>query len=480
MSMRKVFAFSYLDRYASLLLFIASSMILARLLSPAEMGVFSVTMVFLSFTAPIKDLGASQYIIQEKNLEPAMIRAAWAIQLGLGLVLAVFVLGVSHLVADFYREPRIKSIMYVLSLNFLLNPLGALTIALLSREMRFGSIAIIRFSGTLTGSLISIFCAWVGFGPISLAYGSLATTLASALASLFFRQKGLPWLPSLSGVRKIVTFGSLVTGISIMNIVREGSPELLLGKLQGMAPTGLFGRAQSLVSIFERLVMDGIYSAALPVFSKHIREDKPIDDIFVRAEALVSGIGWPLLSFLAVFSYPLINLFYGARWDGAVEVTRILCAAISLLIPGMLCGAPLIAMGRTRTAFWLSTTNAIMRLCLAAIGASISLEALGLGIMIGSAINVALWLKTAKPVIGFSWPHFWSEIGKSAIVTAGSMVVPAIVVFFFSLKPTVMLPPLILGGLGALAGYLLTAWTVKHPVWHEIDQIILRRISFVK
>lgn len=479
MSIRRVFAFSYLDRYASLLLFIASSMILARLLTPAEMGVFSVTMVFLSFTGPLKDLGASQYIIQEKHLDPAMVRAAWAVQLGLGLVLAIFVLSVSHLIADFYREPRIRAIMLILSLNFVLNPFGALTLALLSREMRFGSIAVIRFSGTLTGSLTSIACAWLGFGPISLAYGALATSIASALASLWFRPKGLPWLPSFAGVRKVVTFGSIVTGVSIMNIVSEGTPELILGRLQGMAPTGLFGRAKSLVSIFERLVMDGVYAAALPMFSKRIRDGDSIDDVFVKAEALVSGIGWPLLAFLAVFAYPLINLFYGPRWDGAVDLTRILCAAMALVIPGLLCGAPLIAMGKIKTVFWLTSTNALLQVCLSAIGAWISLNALGVGIMITSAINVTLWLKFAKPVIGFSWSIFFAEMGKSAALTAGAMAVPAAIVIFFGLRPSTSLPPLIIGGLGALIGYILTARAVKHPVWHEIDQIILRRIGFV-
>ncbi len=477
MSTRKVLAFSYLDRYATLVLVIISSMIMARLLSPAEMGVYSVTMVFLSFTGPLKDLGASQYIIREKHLKPEMIRAAWAVQLGLGIILAIFVLGVSNLVADFYREPRIKSIMLVLALTFFLNPFGTLTLAMLSREMRFGSIAIIRFSGTFIGSLISILFAWLGFGPISLAYGALASSLASAFASLWFRPNGLPWIPGFVGIKKIISFGTTVTGISIMNVAYDGTPELILGRLQGMTATGLFGRAKSLVSIFERLVMDGVYAAALPIFSKKIRENESISDVFVKAATLVSGIGWPLLAFLAIFAYPLVTLFYGPKWESAVDITRILCLAMAMIIPALLCGPPLVALGRIKTVFWLTIFNACLQTGLAALGALISLQGLGWAITLSTFSLAILWLYISKSLIGFTWKSFLSNLGKSVVVTVGACVIPVTIVLLFGLKSIHPLSTLVLGGLGALAGYLLTAKAVRHPVWQEIDHIVLRRLG---
>ena len=55
---RRALAFSYLDRYASLVVFIVTSMIIARLLTPAQMGIFSITMVMIGFVAPFRDLGA--------------------------------------------------------------------------------------------------------------------------------------------------------------------------------------------------------------------------------------------------------------------------------------------------------------------------------------------------------------------------------------------------------------------------------------
>ena len=68
MSTHKAIVFSFLDRYASLGLGIVSSMIIARILTPAEIGTFSVTMVLLAFLSTVRDFGAGEYLVQEKDL----------------------------------------------------------------------------------------------------------------------------------------------------------------------------------------------------------------------------------------------------------------------------------------------------------------------------------------------------------------------------------------------------------------------------
>lgn len=140
-----------MDRYSGLAITVASSMVIARLLTPAEIGVFSVTMVLLMFASTVRDMGAGQYLVQEKELTVDRIRAVWAVQLGLGLGLACLVLLISHPVAVFYKEPRMRDIMWVVALNYAINPFGSLTHAWLMREMRFESSALIRFQVVSAG-----------------------------------------------------------------------------------------------------------------------------------------------------------------------------------------------------------------------------------------------------------------------------------------------------------------------------------------
>ena len=79
MPTRKSLAFSFLDRYATLVIGIVSSMVIARLLTPEEIGIYSVAMVLLGFVATVRDLGVGQYLVQEKDLTIDRIRAVWAV-----------------------------------------------------------------------------------------------------------------------------------------------------------------------------------------------------------------------------------------------------------------------------------------------------------------------------------------------------------------------------------------------------------------
>jgi len=104
-------------------------MVIARLLTPQDIGIFSVTMVLLAYVATVRDMGSGGYLVQERELTPDRVKAVWAVQLGLGILLSVVVLLVSAPVAIFYDEPRMRNIMLVVALNYAINPFGSLTYA---------------------------------------------------------------------------------------------------------------------------------------------------------------------------------------------------------------------------------------------------------------------------------------------------------------------------------------------------------------
>ena len=91
MSTRRAFTYSFVDRYAALIIHTGSAMVIARLLTPAEIGVYSLTMVLLGFIATFRDLGAGQYLVQKKDLTTDHVRSTWAVQLGLGLLFATII-----------------------------------------------------------------------------------------------------------------------------------------------------------------------------------------------------------------------------------------------------------------------------------------------------------------------------------------------------------------------------------------------------
>ena len=478
MSTRRALSFSFLDRYSGLVLNIVSSMILARLLTPADIGVFSVTTVLLSFMLAFRDMGASQYLVQEKELTTDRIRATWTMQLGLGLLLALITLLASSPVAVFYKEPRMQAIMWVLALNFAINPFGSLTNAWLSREMRFDSIAIIRFTSTLAGTTVAIRFAWTGHGPISLALGSLANTAVVAGLSVFFRPRSFPWLPGFKEIRRVLSFGWMLTATSLLSSAYSGAPDIFLGRLQGMSDTGLFSRGQGLVAMFERLVMDAVRAVAQPFFSKQSRHGQELSRSFIQATALVSALGWSFLGCVAILAFPVIRILYGPQWDGAVNLTRELCLAMSLLMPGQMSAPPLIAVGAMRTVLFLTLLNTVIQMICVLIGATIGLDAMGWALVVSASLIAMINLRIVQPLISFAWQDFRSALGNSGIVACGSMAAPLAVSLWYGFRPESTLLPLALALPGTAVGFLVAARASRHPIWDEINRVFLIQKNF--
>lgn len=449
-------------------------MVIARLLTPADIGVFSVTMVLLSYVATVRDMGAGGYLVQEKELTPDRVKAVWAVQLGLGILLSLVVLVVSTPVAAFYNEPRMRDIMLVIALNYAINPFGSLTYAWQIREMHFDVLALIRFSATLTGALVSMYLAWRGMGPISLAYGSLASTVVNAIMAIYFRPKWFPWLPGTKELRRVLAFGSQTTGASIIGTIAGSAPELLLGKLQGMVATGLYSRASGLVLMFDRLVLSGISSVAISWFAKQSREHGSISQPFLKATSYVTAVGWAFAPAMILLAYPAIRILYGDQWDGAVDVTRLLAGALACGMPAAMSMAALMALGAARQVLQGTAITTALSLILIAIGASAGLIPIGVCLVLAAILRTWYWLIITQKIVQFQWTDLFRRLGESAAVGLCAGIGPALALVLFGPYPEEILLSLAIGVTGAAAGFVGGIILFKHPLLDELQSLKLK------
>jgi len=471
MSTRHSVFFSFLDRYASLAVTMVSSMVIARLLTPAEIGVFSVTMVLLMFVNTARDMGAGQYLVQEKELTTERIRAVWAVQLGLGWGLACIVFLASYPVAAFYHEPRMRSIMLVVALNYAVNPFGSLTNAWLAREMRFQSLAVMRFSAVLSGALVTTWMAWKNFGAISLAYGSLASTVVNAMVAIYFRPKSFPWLPGLREIRRVLTFGSKLTASVFISNIASSAPELLLGKLQNVASVGFYSRSNGLVQMFYRLFVDAVGAVCLPWFARQAREQGSFVAPFIKATSYVTAFGWSFCLAVICLAHPVVRVLYGNQWDQSVDLARLLAIAIAFNVPVALCATALLSSGAVTAIARATLLSALQSVVFVALGASQGLVALGVAIIASTAIVTCIWLRATIKHIGLPFSELLQTFRLSAGVALMAGVGPIVALWLYGPYPDSFVMPLVLGGFGGLLGFVAGIMVVRHPLREEIMTI---------
>jgi O-antigen/teichoic acid export membrane protein len=363
-------------------------------------------------------------------------------------------------------------LMTVLALNFAISPFGSLTYAWLMREMRFDTLAIMRFGGSLTGSCVSVFLAWKQFGPLSLAWGSLAATIVNAMLGIRYRPKHFPWAPGLKEIRRVVSFGGRVSLASIVNSVGAGAPDLLLGKLQGFATAGLYSRAFGLASMFHKLVMDAVLSVAMPLFSQAKRDNSDVEGTFLTVISYVTVVGWPFMALLAIFARPLIRLLYGPQWDESVEVTRFLAMGMALILPGVICITTITAFGAAKRLVRTTITTVAIEVSIIALGASHGLSQTGIAFVCAMCIVSALWIESTHHVLAFKWSRLLRVFGSSALVTMITCVIPVLAAIGLPPSQIPALLTLFIGILGGGLSLIAALFFIKHPAKNELTSFL--------
>jgi O-antigen/teichoic acid export membrane protein len=474
MNTRKALLFSFIDRYSGLVISVVSSMVIARLLRPDELGIFSVAVALLMLASTVRDMGAGQYLVQAPSLTDGRIRAVWTIQFGVGMLLAAIVAGLAVPAAVFYKEPQIQAILLVMAVNYLVNPVGSITYAMLMREMAFGQVAVMRLASASTNAVVSIALALTDHGPISLAWGNLAGTCANALAAQFFRSKDMAWGFNLGGVPEVLGFSGRLTVTSLLNTTLGATPDFALGKLQGMHQAGLYSRANGLVAMFSRLVTDAVYNVALSLFARQRRDGVTVAPGFLRALSYVCALNWAFSINLMLLAHPITRLLYGSGWDDSVLLTRWLAMAGALLAPVPICIAISTAMGRADLVMRCSFAGAMLSAGAALFGALHSLETMGQALAVAGVLISAIWLGAATRTAHCAWGELFATLTRSLGVAVVAALAPVAVVIGFGLEPARAWPALAVAvPIGALA-LLLGLALFSHPLADELHPLIAK------
>jgi O-antigen/teichoic acid export membrane protein len=107
-TIRSSLVISFVTRYTSLILTLAGSIIIARLLTPEEIGIFAVGAVIIGFAQTMRAFGVGSYLVQEKELNEVKIRAAFMVTLCMAWIMGVITLAVAPWAGDFYKAPDVS------------------------------------------------------------------------------------------------------------------------------------------------------------------------------------------------------------------------------------------------------------------------------------------------------------------------------------------------------------------------------------
>jgi O-antigen/teichoic acid export membrane protein len=472
-TLKRSIGISFLTNYAELLIHFVGVMILARIITSEQVGIYSVAAFLMALLHVFRDFGVAKYIIKTDTLDPATIRSAMGVALILAWAVALLLLASSGMLADFYHEPQIQAILMVMSASFALTPVGSVIGAIFRRNMQLKRLAVVRVGSVVCHVAVAVGLAWLGYGAMSLAWANFVSIVSYGLLAAALRDRGVPLKPSFKNMREIMSFGGIASLGSVANVAGSNSPDVIIGKAISLAATGYFSRGNGLVQMFKTLVNGAIVPLVLPYFSQLRREQQDMIAPYRAAIAHLSGFAWPFYAVMALLALPIVRTLYGDNWDVSVPIVRILCLAGAISTLSTFAGEVMIAYGHIKVVTKLHLLNQPIRVLAVLAGSTFGLEAIAFGLVLAECAALATTSYFLYRTNGVRFRGVMSATFKSSLLTAFSMVVPALVVLAWPPDQHEWLQ-LLVGGIGALCGWLIAVVVSGHPIKQHLRQAQLK------
>ncbi len=469
----KITAFSQVVLFASSLFGVV---VVSRLLTPTEIGVFSVSVSLLGFAHVFREFGVGQYLVQAPAVGKPEFRAAFSVALGCSWAVALVVALLAWPLSRLYAHEGVLQVLLLSSLNFVVMPFGTPSLSMLRRELQFGRVAWLNVVGSLAGTLVTIAAAYAGQSYLSMAWGGLATQLCKIMLLQLWRPGEVWMLPTTQGLREVMRFGGLATGATTAGSIGQAAPELIIGKTLGFAEVAYLSRGMSLTSMVVEKIQEVVRSVFFPMFSSQLREGAQASAQYLQAAGNLAAVTAPLMVLLAVVADPLIPWMFGDQWTASTRLATIICLANLFSAPFSIGGAALTAVGAVGMVARVEVTVSIFKVLLLMSSIWFELDVVIFFIAAGYLIEAAFYFGGLRAAIGLRAAALirglWRCYAIAALTGAGALLVQWLGNPWFASTPMPRLLELVVvSSTGALC-WLLGLVLFAHPLRHEAARLV--------
>jgi len=304
-------------RAVNIVVQVASTIILARLLSPHDFGLVAMVLALVGFAPMLIDLGTSDASTQKTRITEAEVSTLFWLNMAIGVALTVLLAAGSGAVAAIFGEPALTGIALLSSLTFVMAALSTQHYALMRRAMQFRHIAIIDITSNVIGSVVGIAMAFAGWGYWALVAKPIVTAGLTAVG-VWITCPWVPGRPQLTPeVKELVGFGMGVTGFTMTDYFARSADRLALGYVYGAGPLGYFQNAFLIYSTLTSILTESLHNIATSSLSKLRNDVKELKRSWASALSLASFISAGFFAVLAVTGQDFVVLLLGEKWAAA-------------------------------------------------------------------------------------------------------------------------------------------------------------------
>jgi O-antigen/teichoic acid export membrane protein len=388
------------------------TILLARLLTPAEFGQVAMVMVLVGMASIFTDMGLSSALIQRQEPRSVHYSTVFYVNLAAGLALGVITYLSADWIGEFYGQPELIPLAKVLALLFIFDSFASTQTTILRKQLNYKVLARARFLSSAVSGLPAVLMALYGWGVWSLVVQALcASLLYSVLIWAWSR-----WRPrlefSIEALRELWGFGFRMFLAGLLDAVVTRIDYLVIGKLFAPATLGIYQRAKSLNNMVTQYASGSLMAVMFPLLS-NVQTDVPrIRNIVKNTLCLICFVAFLLLGLLYLNANELILLLFGEKWRASGEFLQILVISGFAYPIGALMVNVLRSRGQSQRYLRLEVLKKVFVLANLGILYLFGIETYLYGLILVASIGLALNVHYAAaelemPAVDFATPIIW-------------------------------------------------------------------------
>lgn len=328
-----------------------STIIVARLLTPADYGLVAMGTTFMGILVLLNEFGLGATVTARRDLNERQLAQLNTVAILISLAAMLVMSAAAYPLARFYAAPELPQVMLVLGLGFLITALRTVPRAIMERELQFKHVVLIEGLQVIVTVLVSLTMAYYNYGYWALVIGPLAGSVFSTLVLLAIKRCGFAW-PRRADLNDVLGMSWHLVGSQVSWYVASTSDQFIIGRVLGSPAMGAYQLAFTLANMpIDKIV--STVNRVMPAIYSAVQTDMAAMRRYLLGSAeIVSLAVFPVAIGLALVAEETVLLLLGDKWIEAIPPLVLLSFYTAVRSVISLTSSTLVSLRETRIAFW--------------------------------------------------------------------------------------------------------------------------------
>lgn len=318
-------AWSTIERFSVQGIQFLVSIVLARLLTPADFGLVAIVIVFSTIFQTINESGFNLALIHKLDRDDLDYSTVFYSNIVIGVVSYLILFFIAPFLADFYGAESFTMVMRTLSLTLIVNAFGLIQTAKYTINIDFKTLARASLVAAIFSGIFGVIFAYVYHNVYAIVFQSLLYSFVYVLLMWTYSK----WRPkivfSTKRFKDLFDYAYKLIFARLISVVFEDIYSLAIGKLYTPSVLGLYNRASAFTYVSSRNIIGSVQRVSIPMLCQAQKSNVDMQAVLLKFICSTALIVYPLLAGLMVLAEPLVEVILGDKWTGAAKFLYYTC-----------------------------------------------------------------------------------------------------------------------------------------------------------